>query len=220
MRKVYDGAKNPRTGERVYWGFERGSEAGVNLQWDSKIGPGGKVIVQDNMINWSDRYNRAHPDGVGFDFDRDVALVNRDLHGMLNYTDPKLRRFQRAGGKVLIYHGWADSLVPAGGTPAYYERIAAANGGYDRTQNFARLFMFPGMAHCRGGAGPDQFDALAALEAWVERGEAPDRLVATKAAADGRPAMSRPACPWPSVARWAGQGSTNDAANFTCVRPA
>lgn len=218
MKKVYDGARNPRTGERVYWGFERGAEAGIDLQWNSKIGPGGKVIVKDNMNNWSAGYNNAHPDGVGFDFDRDVAIINRDLRTLLNYTDPKLSRFRNAGGKVLIYHGWADSLVPAGGTPGYYERIARANGGYEKTQTFARLFMMPGMAHCRGGAGPDQFDALGALEDWVERGEAPERLMTTKAAAEDRPAMSRPACPYPAIARWTGQGSANDAANFTCQR--
>jgi hypothetical protein len=220
MRKVYQGPTNPRTGERVYWGFERGSEAGIDLQWNSKIGPGGKVLVQNNMVNWSTGLNKAHPDGVGFDFDRDVALVNRDLRKMLNYTDPKLAKFQRAGGKALIYHGWADSLVPAGGTPAYYERIAAANGGYERTKAFARLFMLPGMGHCRGGAGPDQFDALGALEAWVERGQAPEQLMTSKPAAQGRPAMSRPACAYPSVARYDGKGDINAASSFTCQAPA
>lgn len=219
MRKVYQGPTNPRTGDRVYWGFERGAEAGVDLQWASKIGPGGKVIVKDNMVNWSTGLNKAHPDGVGFDFDRDVAVSNRDLNSMLNYTDPKLTRFQRSGGKVLIYHGWADSLVPAGGTPAYYERIAQQNGGYEKTKGFARLFMMPGMAHCRGGAGPDQFDALSALEAWVERKEAPEQLLTSKAAAQGRPAMSRPACAWPAAARWNGRGDPNSAASFTCEAP-
>ena len=220
MRLIYQGARNPRTGAQVYPGFERGSEAGVDLHWDAPVGPGGAVTVKDSLMNWSERYQKAHPDGVGFDFDQDVARVNADLHRMMNYTDPKLSRFQRQGGKVIIYHGWADSLVPALGSPNYYERIAAANGGFEKTKSFARLFMAPGMGHCRGGVGPDQFDALGALEAWVERGQAPERIVASRPARGELPAMSRPLCPYPAVARWTGQGSPNEAANFTCRAPA
>lgn len=219
MRAVYAGPSNPRTGAVVYPGFERGAEAAIDLQWSSKIGPGGKVVVKDNLINWSERYQKAHPEGVGFDFDRDVQAVNADLAPMMNYTDPKLARFQRAGGKVLMWHGWADGLVPARRSVTYYEEIARANGGFARTQSFARLFMAPGVGHCRGGVGPDQFDMLRALEAWVERGEAPETILATRAAGEAAPAMSRPLCAYPKAARWTGRGDTNDAANFTCEAP-
>jgi feruloyl esterase len=117
---------------------------------------------------------------------------------------------------VLIYHGWADSLIPARGTPDHYEAIAAANGGFEKTQGFARLFMAPGVAHCRGGVGPDQFDMLTALENWVERGQAPATVLATRPAKPGLPALSRPLCPYPAAARYTGRGDPNDAANFTC----
>ena len=74
------------------------------------------------------------------------------------------------------------------------------------------------MGHCRGGPGPDRFDALAALEAWVEEGRAPARIVASKVE-DGEVVRTRPLCPYPQVARWSGTGSTDDAANFRCVTP-
>ena len=82
---------------------------------------------------------------------------------------------------------------------------------------FFRLFMVPGMDHCRGGAGPGRFDALSAVMAWRERGEAPDRLIASGPAASGP--RSRPLCPHPQIARWSGTGSSDDAANFQCVAP-
>ena len=216
---VHAGARNPRTGARVYSGFEWGSEAAIDLHWEAKIGPGGKVVVNDNMVNWSEQYNKAHPDGVGFDFDKDVTRADADLNGILNYTDPKLAAFQKAKGKVLIYHGWADGLVPTGGSPIYYERIAKANGGIAKTKAFARLFMVPGMGHCSGGAGPDKFDMLAALESWVEQGQAPESILATRVAKPGLSALSRPLCPYPAEGKYTGKGDPNDAANFKCVAP-
>lgn len=216
MNAVYNGAHNPRTKALVYPGFERGAETGIDLHWEGKPADGGKVIVTDNLINWSAAYQKAHPDGVGFDFDRDVAITDADLNAMMNYTDPKLTAFQKAGGKVLIYHGWADSLVPSRGTPNYYERIAAANGGFAKTQGFARLFMAPGMAHCRGGVGADQFDMLSALESWVEKGQAPASVLATRTAKGDLPALTRPLCPYPAEAVYKGAGANTDAANFSC----
>jgi feruloyl esterase len=219
MRKVYQGATNPRTHAQVYPGFERGSEGGIDLHWEGKPGPGGAVVVKDNLINWSAKYQKAHPDGVGFDFDKDVTMADADIAPLENYTDPKLAAFQKANGKVIIYHGWADALVPSRGTPNYYERIAKANGGFDRTANFARLFMVPGMGHCSGGVGPNQFDMLAALETWVEKGQAPQTILATRIARADAPAMSRPLCPYPKAAKWNGTGDVNAAASFSCAAP-
>ena len=87
-------------------------------------------------------------------------------------------------------------------------------GGYDKTQDFFRLFMAPGMGHCSGGPGPNSFDALSALENWVEKGVAPDQLIAST---KGKIDRSRPLCPYPAVARYTGKGSIDDAANFACV---
>ena len=88
--------------------------------------------------------------------------------------------------------------------------------GLAEVQEFFRLFMVPGMGHCRGGPGPNQFDALSALETWVEDGVAPEQIVASKVE-DGDVVRSRPLCPFPQVAEWTGSGSTDDAANFVCA---
>src|SRR5262249_29219354 len=91
-------------------------------------------------------------------------------------------------------------------------------GGPEKTKDFFRLFMAPGMGHCSGGPGPNQFDALGALEQWVEKGVAPDKLIASHVT-NGQVDRTRPLCPDPQVARWKGTGSSDEAANFSCVAP-
>ena len=92
-------------------------------------------------------------------------------------------------------------------------------GGPIDTQTFFRLFLAPGMAHCNGGPGPNTLDALTALEAWVEKGIAPEQIIASRRRADGAIERTRPLCVYPKVARWSGRGSTDEAANFLCVHP-
>ena len=111
-----------------------------------------------------------------------------------------------------------DPVVPPQDTAAYYEGVAKVMGGYDKTRDFFRLFMAPGMGHCAGGPGPNTFDALTALENWVEKGIAPDKLIATHSTA-GKVDRTRPLCPYPQVARYTGKGSIDEAANFACVVP-
>jgi tannase/feruloyl esterase len=98
----------------------------------------------------------------------------------------------------------------------YYERAVSTNGS--KTRDFFRLFMVPGMAHCGGGVGPDQNDAVTAMIDWVEKGKAPDSIVASKIT-NGRVVRTRPLCPYPQVARYKGDGSIDEAANFRCVAP-
>jgi hypothetical protein len=131
--------------------------------------------------------------------------------------DPNLAAFRNRGGKVLMWHGWADQLIVPEGTIDYYDRVTRKlGGGYARTQRFARLFMAPGVAHCAGGNGPQPQGLFNALVDWVERGKAPEQILASKPVAGGM--QTRPLCPYPAVARWTGAGSTDDAANFVCVR--
>jgi feruloyl esterase len=99
----------------------------------------------------------------------------------------------------------------------YYEAVVAKNGR--NTRDFARLFMMPGVAHCAGGVGPDQIDALTAVIDWVEKNKAPDSLIASKVV-KGTVTRTRPLCPYPQVARYRGQGSIDEAANFSCAAPA
>jgi len=129
--------------------------------------------------------------------------------------DPDLAAFRDGGGKLVLWHGWNDQLIAAEGTVDYYDRVARELGGYERTQDFARLFMAPGVAHCAGGTGPQPQNLFQAVVDWVEQGKAPERIVASKAIEGGT--QARPLCPYPAAARWNGRGgSTNDAANFTC----
>ena len=113
-------------------------------------------------------------------------------------------------------YGWADPVLQPLMGVRYYEQAVARNG--PRTTDFFRLFMVPGMAHCGGGVGPDQNDAVTAVIDWVEKGAAPDKLIAKKLV-NGATTRSRPLCPYPQVARYKGQGSVDDAASFECRMP-
>jgi Tannase and feruloyl esterase len=117
---------------------------------------------------------------------------------------------------LIVYPGWAEPVVPPQDTASYYESVAKTMGGYDKVRDFFRFFAAPGMGHCAGGPGPNQFDALGALEQWVEKGIAPDKLIASHTT-NGKVDRTRPLCPYPQVARFKGPGSSDEAANFVCV---
>jgi feruloyl esterase len=154
-------------------------------------------------------------DFMTFDYDRDPALVER-WSKLADAKDTDLSRFRRSGGKVIMTYGWADQILQPMMGVNYYEAVVARNG--KDTTDFARLFMMPGVAHCGGGIGPDRIDAVTAVIDWVEKNKAPDSLLATKVL-DGKVTRTRPLCPYPQVARYKGQGSIDDAANFSCVAP-
>lgn len=152
---------------------------------------------------------------ASFDPDRDLPVLERDHGVSMSAYDPDLSAFKVRGGKVIMYHGWADPLLSPYNSIAYFESVQAKMGPSD---SFLRLFMIPGMGHCAGGPGTDTFDGFAAIQAWVEQGKAPDVIQAShmsRGAAD----RTRPLCPYPQVARYMGSGSTDDAANFSCARP-
>ncbi len=161
------------------------------------------VVYQDPSWDWH-----------SFDLDRDAAkaeAVDHDVDAM----NPQLGAFAKRGGKLLLYHGWADQQVAPGSTIEFYQSVSAASPDPTQAKNWVRLFMVPGMAHCAGGEGPDSFDSLSALEQWVERGRAPHRIVAAHLT-QGRIDRTRPLCVYPQVARYKGSGSIDDAGNFTC----
>ena len=117
-----------------------------------------------------------------------------------------------------MWHGWADQNIAPRNSINYYNNVVAYQGSEAKAQEFVRLFMIPGMGHCSGGAGPDQFNALAALEQWVEKGTAPTQIAASKVAA-GKTVFTRPLCVYPQVETYKGSGDINDAANFSCALP-
>jgi feruloyl esterase len=158
-------------------------------------------------------------DPMTFDLEKDLALALKN-GGVVEATDPDLAKFKARGGKLLLYHGWADPGPAPENTINYYDAVhTRLRGSQD---DWMRLFLMPGVGHCGGGVGPDQADFLGALERWREKGAAPAQIIATRPAGRGagaRPAMSRPLCPHPQVARYKGSGSTDDAASFACVAP-
>jgi feruloyl esterase len=98
----------------------------------------------------------------------------------------------------------------------YFRRVLTGNGGVKHVDDFMRLFMAPGVAHCSGGAGPNPVGLLEAVVDWVENGVAPDTILATRSLGGGA-VRTRPLCPYPKTAKWTGAGSTDDAASFVCV---
>ena len=135
----------------------------------------------------------------------------------MDTTDPNLSSFVARRGKLLLWHGWTDGLIPAQSTIDYYEKVVATIGA-DRASYSVRLFMVPGVDHCSGGEGTFQIGELEAIDAWVESGKAPEQLLASRPLAGGGK-RTRPLCAYPRVARYRGQGSTDEASNFTCELP-
>ncbi len=226
-KRIYAGPVNPRTGRSLYPGLPRGSEFG----WDgldpapspTAKPPYGPIFQWVFGLGWTWRQ---------FDFDQQEAAFQTRLAGMVNATSPDIDAFRAHGHKLLMYHGWSDWLVPPGESIDYYDAVAArdkiagaakASGSVtEPLDQSLRLFMVPGMAHCGDGPGETHFDALGAVVDWVERGTAPDTMIATKLPADQQPKtadVSRPLCPYPQSAQYKGSGDTNDAANFVCVMP-
>lgn len=202
-RRIYAGPTNPRTGEVIYPGLERGSE---------RYWPGNNWQVYFQYL--------VHKDSTWtfqrFDLDSDVVLGDQVGEVALNAVDPDLRPFVTRGGKLILHHGWADAVLAPQRTIGYYESVVAMIG--DRSDDSIRLFMIPRVSH-GSGPGTDQYNMLPALERWVEEGVAPDRVLAQHVTGN-RITMERPLCPYPQLARWKGSGSKNDAGNFECVFPA
>jgi len=212
LERIYSG---PRThaGAQIYPGLLPGGESGP-LGWGLWVsGPEpGKSLEAAFLSQGGPSAFFGEP---GWDYattsvDDDIRHPSVDR--LLDAGDADLTAFGARGGKLILYHGWSDAAIPPYSTIDYYTRVQAKLKPKE-TDSFVRLYMAPGMQHCGGGPGPNTFDMNPAIEAWVEQGAAPAAIVAT------RPGRSRPLCPYPQVARWKGSGSTDDAANFTCVMP-
>jgi feruloyl esterase len=241
LKKIYAGPTNPRTGERIYTPIPLGSEnssSGLAVQEDPE-----KMAQQWYPYLWAFGSNF---DYRKFDFDRDQDAMDKKLAAILNANNPDLSGIQKRGGKILMFTGTADPLVPYQDALNYYERVVRtqqsqlpdAGGvesqrGLTQTQEFFRYFLVPGMAHCGGGPGLHDFgqglrlqvppdsdhDILTALVRWVEQGIAPDKIIASKYVDDD--AMKgirsqRPICPYPKFPKYIG-GDQNSASGYRCV---
>jgi len=203
-------AVNSKTGEVLYPGLSLGTELG----WGTQAGG-----PEPNQVN-VDHYKYvvlkdANWDSRNFNLDTDIALADKVDAGTVNAINPDLTAFKQRGGKLLMYHGWSDQNVPPQSTINYYKSVLDKMGSGPQTDSWLRLFMAPGMAHCGGGEGPNQFDMVSALEQWVEKGKALEQILATHVT-NGQPDRTRPLCAYPQVAQYQGSGSIDDAANFVC----
>ena len=210
LRKIYGGAVNPRTNEQIFPGWARGFELGLGVTAGAQpestpLDTFRYVVTQNPEWDWRT-----------LDFDADVAKADAVDHGVITSVDPDLSAFFARGGKLLLYHGWGDPNISPLNTVNYYNSAVVKNGGVKATETKMRLFMMPGMGHCRGGEGPDTFDKMRVIRQWVEEGKVPGRIVATHRTGDAVD-RTRPLCPYPQVAKYTGTGSIDDASNFACV---
>lgn len=213
-RTLLNPLRDSSTGRDVFPGLAPGSELGW-AEGLASVGPWLEnawdqfryVVFQDPKWHWT-----------AFELQRDLPLAVKAADGALTAIDPDLSEFARRGGKLLMYHGWSDPAIPPGASVTFHERAAHATKAPATNTSWLRLFMVPGMGHCRGGEGPNTFDMVTPLDAWVGTGVAPERIVATHSSG-GTIDRTRPLCAYPQVARYGGTGSINDAANFTCRTP-
>ncbi|MCG2629030.1 tannase/feruloyl esterase family alpha/beta hydrolase [Bradyrhizobium sp. WYCCWR 13023] len=243
------GPKNSK-GEPLYsdWPLDGGIGTGNWRTWkvESPIAPWNNYPIIATMGAASLNYIFSTPPVVvegsneklvealkAYDFDKDAPRIfakdatftesAMDFMTPPDIDDPKLASLQKSGGKMLIYHGQADPVFSVNDTIRWYDRLNKNLQGH--ADSVARLFTIPGETHCGGGVTLDKFDALTALTDWVEKGKAPERVIASanpankEVPASWSPGRTRPLCPYPSYAAYSGQGDSEDAANFVCKTP-
>jgi feruloyl esterase len=197
IRKAFAGPKNSY-GTQVYPGF----------LYDTGIALGGPV--PGLLAVGSHGLFGSYPTATEIDVDKEALHASDPL---VEPASTNLSTFSANGGKLLFFHGDSDPWFSPLDTLGYYKSLAATNGGADKVAEWSRIFLVPGMLHCGGGPALDQFDMLGAAVNWVEKGIAPESVIATGRAFPGR---SRPLCAYPKHAQYKGQGDTNDAHNFIC----
>src|SRR5262249_51202239 len=161
--KIYGAGRNPRTGKELFGTLAPGSELG----WGVMAGgpePYMPILDQAKYVVFKD----PAWDWRTFDFDQDNDRFERPENLIMNGTDPHLDKFVAHGGKLLMYHGWADQNVSPYNTVRYFLNVREVMGP-EKTDSHVRLFMAPGMAHCSGGEGPNTFDKVGVLDRWVEQ---------------------------------------------------
>ena len=233
VRKIYAGPMNSR-GEKLYSGG--GMQPGSELSWAGFLTPAGGRSGEDLSASDTTRFMLSDWGASwtfkDFNFDADYKRMG-EMDALYSASNPDLRAFKAAGGKLLVYQGWSDPMVVPLNSVDYYESVERTMGGRQTTQAFMRLFMVPGMDHCSGGEGAFAIDYIEYLEAWVEQNRAPDVLNAAHlsgvntSASIGRrypvdPAtvsFRRPVYPYPLQVRYKGRGDPNDAASFEAVDP-
>ena len=218
--------RDPVTGAWVFGGMSPGSEFN-QMRFGYHVL--GSIFA---VANYRYALNDPQWSPSTFDLHRDMPKLDAAV-GADNALDPNLSAFKAHGGKLIEYHDWDDAAFTPAWNIMYYDQVVKTVGRGDlaSVQKFYRLFMVPGVGHCGGGPGPNDFgeegqtaasddpdhDAVSALVAWVEQKRAPEKLIATKFVADDPKQgvqMQRPLYPYPAEAVWNGSGDPNDASSF------
>ena len=237
MKSLYAGAHDA-SGKLVFPGYLPGSEVGPNgwTSWITGTAPGKSLMTAFGSGYFSDMvYADPKWDLKSFNVDQGLKDALQKTAQALDSTDPNLKPFLSRGGKLILYHGWNDPAISALNTIDYYQNAIAVTG-QSQIQSSVRLYMAPGVQHCFLGPGADTFgqygwdpddstndprhSLYSALEQWVEKGAAPDKVIATRYAGEGasrHPVMTRPLCPYPQLPRYKGAGDPNNESSFTCA---
>lgn len=238
FEQIYGGAHDSAGRKLFAGGMPLGSELGWFPYFVSPDKSKARVLDPNWLIGEFLRYltfyepQDAHLNFFNFDFDRDPQRLGL-METFYNAENPDLRKFKAHGGKLILTDGWADPLVPPASVIDYYQTATRTMGGPAATEGFFRLFMVPGMEHCVGGNTNDAVDYLTAIQDWVEKGQAPGRLIAYKTVVPQTllkyarfPLLrdqwesSRPLFPFPDTSRYSGKGDAKDAANWIRVKVA
>ena len=209
VRAIMAPPKNRQTGETIFPTYQPGTEWG----WTRLLGGPNAydtAVDQYKYVVFNDQLELAHVRS-GRRTPRPGSRRTRRARG----GEPRSHGLRAARRKLLTYHGFDNSIAPEASINFYKSAIVATKAAAP-SPDWLRLFMVPGMGHCIGGPGPDSFDMVPALEAWVERGTPPQQVLAAKIL-DGRVTRTRPLCPFPQQARYKGTGSLDEAANFSCA---
>ena len=230
--KIYAGPTNAK-GESLstgYAGMLPGSEYGWSPSFVAKQGEAATRLA-DPLTSYGDGvYPRVGANAAKtYDYDVDPYRGPSTLSWLRYAGNPDLRMFRRAGGKVILTHGWDDNEVAAGASVDWYETATKTMGGKAEMDKFFKLYMIPGMGHCRRGPGGDTIDLLTAIEGWVEKNETPEMLVVNHMTqeqnylglprlrhplAKGSVDRTRPIYPYPAIVKYSGRGDINKAESW------
>ncbi len=213
VRKVYAGMKGADGKWRAY-PLMRGGEGdwAVRMIGTPEMPRGLNAVLGSPFVSHLVK-NDPNYDIMSFDVEKGVEEIEKSYAGdRVIAQNPSIARFAGRGGKLIMWHGFNDPGPSPLATIEYFEAVQKSTGDDDGKST--RLFMAPGVGHCRGGVGPDKFDMLTALENWAEKNQAPEQVIATKV--DSK--VSRPLCPYPKLPKYKGDGDQNDPANFVCER--
>jgi feruloyl esterase len=208
-RAMYSPVKDLTTGATLSFPM---LHPGSELGWATLAGPQPYGIAAEAFKYVV--FNDPAWDPASFNPATDIARLEHQAVG-LEPPSPDLKPYFSRGGKLLMYHGWADQQVAPLNSINYFNAVLDASGKNAASKSIA-LYLVPGMGHCQGGVGTDTFDKVGAMEEWIRSGTAPAQIVASHRTA-GKTDRTRPLCQYPQVAKYNGSGSTDDASNFVCA---